>query len=140
LSGVGLTVITGDQRFDAVGSIGIGLLLGVVATVLAVEMRSLLIGESASEQDLAIIRDAVEQEPCYERLIELRTMHLGPTDPLIAMRVELDNSLTFDDVADRLDQIEDRIRARLPATGQVFIEADTGRRHRRRTARRRAER
>lgn len=138
LAGVGLSVITGDTRWDAGGSIGIGLLLGVVATVLAIEMRSLLIGETASDADLAVIRTAVEQESSYERLIELRTMHLGPSDLLIAMRVELDATLTFDDVADRLDQIEDRIRARLPATGQVFIEADTGRRQRR-AARRQAE-
>lgn len=130
LSGIGLVIVTGDPRYDAVGSIAIGLLLGVVATILAVEMRSLLIGEAASARDQALIRAAVTEESSYERLIELRTMHLGPSDLLIAMRVELDAGLTFDDVADRLDAIEDRIRSRLPTAGQIFIEADTGRRRR----------
>lgn len=127
LLGVGLSLVTGNSRFDALGSVGIGLLLAFVAAVLAIEMRSLLIGEAGSPDDLAVIRAAVEEEPSYERLIELRTMHLGPSDLLIAMRVELDDRLTFDEVARRLDDIEDRIRSQLPSTGQVFIEADTGR-------------
>ncbi len=126
LLGVGLSVLTGDTRFDAVGSIGVGIVLGIVAVVLAMEMRSLLIGESAEDDELEAIRDAVAEEPSFERLIELRTMYVGPDDLLVAMRVELDASLTFDDVAARLDRMETRIRDRLPATGQVFIEADTG--------------
>lgn len=126
LVGIGLAAVTGDARFDAAGSIGVGLVLGVVAFVLAIEMRKLLIGEAAEEVDLVAIRAAVAEEPSFERLIDLRTMYVGPDDLLVAMRVELDASLTFDDVAARLDAMERRIRQRVPATGQVFIEADTG--------------
>ncbi len=111
------------------GSIGVGIVLGVVAVVLAIEMRSLLIGEAADDDDLARIRAAVAEEPNFERLVELRTMFVGPDDLLVAMRVELTATLRFDDVAARLDAMEQRIRVRVPATGQVFIEADTGERH-----------
>lgn len=126
LFGVGLTTLTGDPRFDAVGSIGVGLVLGAVAFVLAMEMRSLLIGESAEEEHLQAIADAIAEDPGYERLVELRTMYVGPDDLLVNVRVELDAGLTFDDVAARLDEMEARIRTRVPPTGQVFIEADTG--------------
>ena len=126
LFGVGMATLTGDSRYDAVGSIGVGIVLAGVAAILAMEMRSLLIGEAAEDDDLQAIAEAVEEEPSFERLVELRTMYVGPDDLLVALRVELDAQLTFDDVAARLDAMEVRIRERVPATGQVFIEADTG--------------
>ncbi|HEV2309148.1 MAG TPA: cation diffusion facilitator family transporter, partial [Acidimicrobiia bacterium] len=82
-AGLGLTVATGDPTYDAVASIAIGALLGVIATLLGVETKSLLIGEAASAGDQADIRAAIVNGPEVERLIHLRTQHLGPDELLV---------------------------------------------------------
>src|SRR4051794_85840 len=78
LSAVIMTVLTGNGRWDGAGTTAIGLLLGVIAIVLAVEMKSLLIGESASEQDEAAISAAIRGADAVRLLIDLRTEHIGP--------------------------------------------------------------
>ena len=76
------------SKFDALGSLVIGLLLGAIAILLAVEMKSLLIGESAApEQRDAVVR-AIEEEPTVQRLIDLRTQHLGPDELLACARAD----------------------------------------------------
>ena len=86
--GISLAEITGNPRWDAMGSIGIGLLLGVIAVILAVEMKSLLIGESAAPRVEGIIRDAILDGTEVARIIHLRTLHLGPDDVLLAAKLE----------------------------------------------------
>ncbi len=95
LVGVSLTVVTGQSRFDAVDSIAIGLLLGVIAVVLGSEMRSLLIGEAASPAEVAAIRAALGDGLLVRRLIHLRTLQLGPDELLVGAKVELDPALSF---------------------------------------------
>jgi len=125
--GIGLAIWTGDPRFDAAGSIAIGVLLGVVAVTLAIEMKSLLIGEAASPRDIAKIRLAMESAPHVARIIHLRTMHLGPDDLLVASKVAFDPSLDFASLAKAIDETERRVRAVAPAARLIFLEPDVDR-------------
>jgi len=127
LVAVSLAVATGDARWDAAGSIAIGALLGAIAWVLAREMRSLLLGEAASPEVELAIREALGAGPDVERLIHLRTLHLGPEELLVATKVEFDASLSFAELARSIDAAEARIRARVPEARLIFIEPDVHR-------------
>jgi len=124
LVGVSLAAVTGESRFDAVGSIAIGLLLGVIAVTLGTEMRSLLIGEAASQAEVAAIRAALSDGPVVRRLIHLRTLQLGPDELLVGAKVELDPALSFAEVAQAIDEAERRVRARVPAARVIYLEPD----------------
>jgi cation diffusion facilitator family transporter len=121
--GLGLAVITGETRFDAIGSLAIGVLLGVIATVLAVEMKSLLIGESAGPRTEEAIRAAIESGDEVRRVIHLRTLQLGPEDMLVATKLDID-ALSIEGLARAIDVIEVRIRAAVPAARLIYIEPD----------------
>jgi cation diffusion facilitator family transporter len=123
LIGVSLTVLTDEPKFDALGSVAIGLLLGAIAVVLAIEMKSLLIGEAASPEDEQAIADTIESDPHVEHLIHLRTQHLGPEELLVAAKVELDVS-TVDQLGGTIDDLERRIRAAVPHARVIYIEPD----------------
>ncbi len=127
LVGVTLTVVTGNPRFDAVGSLAIGLLLGVIAVVVGTEMRSLLVGESAGRAEVNAIREALESSPGMRRVIHLRTMHLGPEELLVGAKVELDLELSFADVAEAIDAAEAAIRERVPSARIIYLEPDVER-------------
>jgi divalent metal cation (Fe/Co/Zn/Cd) transporter len=99
-------------------------LLAGIAVVLAKEMKSLLIGESAAPGVTAAIRAALEAAPQVQRVIHLRTLHLGPEDLLVAAKIELDASLRFADVARAIDAAEARVRERVPAARMIFLEPD----------------
>jgi len=124
LIGVTLAELFDQPRFDAIGSLAIGVLLVAVAVVLAVEMASLLIGEAASPADVATISSALGDAPAVRRLIHLRTQHLGPEDVLVAAKVEFDRSLSIAELAQAIDAAEARLRAAYPAARLVFIEPD----------------
>ncbi len=122
-AGITLNVITGDPRYDAAAGIAIGALLGVVAALLAVEMKSLLIGEAASPEDLAAIRSAIVNGTEIDRLIHLRTEHLGPEDLLVAAKVDL-SPAGDRDTARAIDRVEARIRAQVPHARVIYLEPD----------------
>jgi cation diffusion facilitator family transporter len=124
MAAVVTAAITGDGVWDGVGSITIGLLLGVIAIVLAIEMKSLLIGESASPEDEAQIAELISSSESVTRVIALRTQHIGPDDILVAAKVEFDGSLTIASLATVIDRIEGRVRAAVPAATRIFIEPD----------------
>ena len=124
LCGVGLTVITDDPMWDAIGTICIGTLLGIIAVVLATEMKSLLMGETATAEDEAKILDAIEDAPSVVGLINVRTQHLGPDDILVGAKRDLDHDLDTTGIADAIDDIEARIRAAVPTATTIFIEPD----------------
>lgn len=109
IMGLGLAVATDEPRFDAMGSIGIGLLLGVIAVVLAVEMKSLLIGESASRAVDADIRAAIGAAPEVRSIIHLRTLQLGPEELLVAAKLDFTAATTVE-LAPAIDAVEARIR------------------------------
>jgi divalent metal cation (Fe/Co/Zn/Cd) transporter len=124
LVGVSLAVLTGQSRFDAVGSIAIGLLLGVIAVTLGTEMRSLLIGEAASQAEVAAIQAALIDDPVVRRLIHLRTLQLGPEELLVGAKVEFDPALTLVEVARAIDAAERRVRAKVPSARVIYLEPD----------------
>jgi len=124
LSGVLLTLWTGEARFDALGSIGIGALLGVIAIVLAVEMKSLLIGESAAPRHEDAIRAASLGQPSVRRIIHLRTQHIGPDELLVAAKIDFDPTLSFRALTEEIDGVEARIRSALPFSAYVYVEPD----------------
>jgi divalent metal cation (Fe/Co/Zn/Cd) transporter len=124
LSGLLLAHWTGEPRWDAMGSVAIGFLLIVIAIVLMVEMKGLLIGEAASKPDRDAIDRAIRESPHVEDVIHMRTEHLGPDEILLAVKVEYDSKLTFDEVADAINATEAKIRAAVPATRLIYIEPD----------------
>lgn len=121
--GLGLATATGETRYDAIGSMAIGLLLGVIAIVLAIEMKSLLIGESAGTAVDATIRAAIENGPEVQCVIHLRTLHLGPDELLVAAKVDVD-APDVPALAAAIDAIEARIRGAVPTARLVYVEPD----------------
>jgi cation diffusion facilitator family transporter len=124
LVGVSLAVVTGESRFDAVGSVAIGLLLGVIAVTLGIEMRSLLIGEAASQAEVAAIGAALIDGPAVRRLIHLRTLQLGPDELLVGAKVEFDPALSLAEAAEAIDEAERRVRAVVPSARIIYLEPD----------------
>ncbi len=124
LIGIGLAAITGDARWDAFGTIAIGVLLVAIALVLVVEMKSLLIGESAREPVRRSIVNAIESTDHVERVLHMRTQHLGPEELLVAAKVEFDERLDSEKVTEVIDQVEANVRAVAPIARMIYIEPD----------------
>ena len=124
LIGVALAEITGNARFDAVGSLAIGVLLVAIAFTLVVEMKSLLIGESATLAQRKAIATAIETHPQTNRPIHMRTEHLGPEELLVGAKVEFVKGLTAVKLAHAIDSIEAAIRAAVPDARVIYLEPD----------------
>jgi len=124
LVGVGLTIITGNSTFDAVGTIAIGVLLVLVAIVLGIETKSLLVGEGASAHDTTAIRDAINAQPQVEALIHMKTLYLGPDELLVGAKVAFGKTERLSDVATAINEVEAGIRAVVPAARVIYIEPD----------------
>jgi len=124
LGGVLTAHFTEDARWDAVGSISIGILLVVIAIVLAVEMKSLLIGESASADAREAIVTAIESSAHVDQLIHLRTEHIGPDEILVGAKVEYASTLSADELVAAINATEDAIRAAVPDATVIYLEPD----------------
>ena len=124
LGGVLTAHFTDDARWDAVGSISIGILLVVIAIVLAVEMKSLLIGESASADAREAIVTAIESSAHVDQLIHLRTEHIGPDEILVGAKVEYASTLSADELVAAINATEDAIRAAVPDATVIYLEPD----------------
>lgn len=124
LIGVGLYAVTGNEIWDGIGTLSIGVLLVSIAVLLTIEMQSLLIGEAASQAHIRAITDAVNASPEVRRIIDLRTQHIGPEDLLVAGKVEFDSGLTGPAVTDAIDVVEAAIRAAVPLALRIYIEPD----------------
>jgi len=127
LLGIALAEITGNPRFDAIGSVAIGILLGAIAITLVVEMKSLLIGESATPATVAKIRRAMESCDNVDRVIHLRTEHLGPEELLVGAKLAFDTGLDVPALAEAIDAVEIRVRAAVPDARVIYIEPDVAR-------------
>jgi len=127
LVGVSLSALLGDPRFDAIGSIAIGVLLGVIAVVLAIEMKSLLIGESAEKEIRHAIRRTIEEFPAVRKLIHMRTLHLGPEELLVAVKVDFEAGLDVAGLAVAIDDLESAIRSQTPIAQVIYVEPDIAR-------------
>jgi cation diffusion facilitator family transporter len=126
LFGLVMAEVTGNARWDAVGTLAIGTLLGVIAVVLIVETKSLLIGEAASPGADARIRAALVGDG-IDRVIHLRTMHLGPDELLVAAKVAMPAAESLASVAADIDAAEARVRAAEPIARVVYLEPDLDR-------------
>jgi divalent metal cation (Fe/Co/Zn/Cd) transporter len=124
---VALAVVTGDGVWDGVGSAVIGLLLAFVAVVLAVETKSMLIGESAvGEIEKKIIAE-LESVDEIDRVIHMRTLHMGPEELLVAAKIAVTHDDTAAEVARAIDAAESRIRQAVPMARHIYIEPDLDR-------------
>jgi cation diffusion facilitator family transporter len=124
LLGVSIAAITGDSRWDAYGTISIGVLLVVIAAVLVFEMKSLLIGESALGSMRKTIVRAIEETPGVNRLLHMRTQHIGPDELLVAAKIQLTPGLDTTRVAAAINQTEKRIREAVPIRCMIYLEPD----------------
>jgi cation diffusion facilitator family transporter len=124
LLGVGLSVLTGNGVFDGTATVGIGALLVTVAVLLAVETKSLIIGESALPEQGAAIEQALISTPGVQRVIHLRTMHLGPDELLLVAKIGVDADEQAADVAATIDDAEARVRAAVPTAKVIYLEPD----------------
>jgi cation diffusion facilitator family transporter len=127
LAGVLLAHYTDEPRWDAVGSIGIGILLVVIAITLAVEMKGLLVGESASADDVARIIEALTSTGNVRSVIHMKTQHIGPDELIVAAKVEFEPTLTVSELADSIDAAERALRAAVPIAKLIYIEPDVRR-------------
>jgi divalent metal cation (Fe/Co/Zn/Cd) transporter len=122
--GVGLTVLTDNSLFDALGTIMIGVLLILVAIVLGIETKSLLVGEGASAEDVEKIRKAITGGPEVEQIIHMKTLYLGPDELLVGVKVAIGGRTLLADVASAINTVEGRIRAAVPIARVIYIEPD----------------
>ncbi len=125
--GVGMATLTGDARWDGIGAMAVGVLLVCVAAFLSVEMSSMLLGEAALPSEEAAIREALVEAPLVQRLIHLRTLHVGPEELLVAAKIAVAPTSTAVEIADGIDAAELALRARVPSAKYVFIEPDLDR-------------
>lgn len=124
LFGVGMTLITRNGLFDVAGTAMIGLLLVAVAVSLAIETKSLLLGESATPDSVRRITAALGETPGVERVIHLKTLHLGPEEILVAAKIGVGDTESAKDVANAINAAETAIRAAEPMATAVYIEPD----------------
>ena len=122
--GVGLTLITGDPMFDALGTIAIGALLIVVAVVLGIETQSLLVGEGGSKADVAKIRAAFEGHKNVEAIIHMKTLYLGPDELMVAAKVAVPKTTKATEIAKAINEIELAVREAVPVARVIYIEPD----------------
>ncbi len=124
LFGVGLTVVTGNPVFDAIGTLMIGTLLIVIAIVLGIETKSLLVGEGANAADHDAIVEAIAAGPEIEKLIHIKTLYLGPDELLVAAKLGFARDKPLGEVAADVDAIERRVRDAVPAARVIYLEPD----------------
>ncbi|AKP59497.1 Putative cation transporter [Mycobacteroides abscessus subsp. abscessus] len=127
LFGVGMTIVTGDPVWDGIGTVAIGVLLGIIAIVLMVEMKSLLIGEGATAIQEQAILDALAGTDDVERVIHCRTQYLGPEELLVAAKIAITPSAELPRVAATIDAAERRVRAAVPIAQVIYLEPDLDR-------------
>ena len=123
-AGVALSALTGNGRWDGAGSLAIGLLLATAAAILAVEMKSLLIGEAASAEVQSQVIAALEDGPEVDRVIHMRTVHLSPDSILVAAKIAVRPADTAAQVAAGIDAAEKRVRQAVPIAETIYLEPD----------------
>ncbi len=124
LIGVSLAASTGDPIWDGIGTLGIGILLLVIASILTVEMRSLLLGEAATAANITAITNAARTAPRVTRIIDLKTQHIGPEELLVAGKIEFERGMATAQIADAIDGVESAIRSVVPAARRIYLEPD----------------
>ncbi|WP_438313730.1 cation diffusion facilitator family transporter [Streptomyces sp. HUAS TT3] len=124
LFGVGIALLTGDGVWDGIGTLAIGTLLILIAVVLAVETKSLLLGEAAGLEEIEKIKSAVVDGETVTGLIHMRTLHLGPEELLVAAKIAVRHEDSAVTVAAAIDAAEARIREAVPIARVIYLEPD----------------
>ncbi|MDH6189002.1 cation diffusion facilitator family transporter [Streptomyces sp. CZ24] len=124
LGGVGLALATGNGVWDGIGTLCIGVLLIVIAIVLAAETKSLLLGESAGLDEVRKIEAALVDGDTVTRVIHMRTLHLGPEELLVAAKLAVQHDDTAAEVAAAINAAEARIREAVPIARAIYLEPD----------------
>ncbi|MEH0933828.1 cation diffusion facilitator family transporter [Micromonospora psammae] len=124
LFGVSMTLITGNGEWDALGTAMIGVLLVVIAIILAIETKSLLLGEGAEAHDVAAIEKAITEGPEVERIIHMKTLYLGPEELMVAAKIGVPACDTAEQLARGINSVEARIRAAVPVARVIYLEPD----------------
>ena len=123
-AGVSLTVLTHDPIFDAYGTLAIGALLILVAIILGAETSSLLVGEGATADDTALIRDALEVVVGKGGVIHMKTLYLGPEELMLGAKISIAKNATGEEVAETINAAEESVRNAVPATRVIYLEPD----------------
>ncbi|MHA7209890.1 cation diffusion facilitator family transporter [Arthrobacter sp. MDT1-65] len=123
LFGVSMTLLTDNGLWDAAGTAMIGLLLVAIAAILAVETKSLLLGESATAADVARIEAAISGDGST-RIIHLKTLHLGPDELLVAAKISVGSRDSGARIAEDINGAEQRVRAAVPIATAIYLEPD----------------
>jgi cation diffusion facilitator family transporter len=124
LIGVGMSLITQNAYWDAGATAAIGLLLCSIAVVLAMEMSSLLVGEGGTEEQVRAIEAALAAADDIDRVVHMRTLHLGPDDLLVAAKIAVTATQTGDQIAAAVNAAEARVREAVPLAKTIYIEPD----------------
>jgi len=126
LIGVSLTLATDNGRWDAAGTAMIGILLVLIAIILAIEMKSLLLGEAASDSAIRRIREALVGDGTegVTEVIHMRTMHLGPEELLVTAKIAVPGAASADDTASAINAAEARVREVEPLAQMIYLEPD----------------
>lgn len=124
LVGVSLALATGDGVWDGIGTLCIGILLILIAIILAAETKSLLLGESAGTEEVEKIEKALVDGDTVTRVIHMRTLHLGPEELLVAAKIAVQQNETAAEVAAAINAAEERIRAAVPIARVIYLEPD----------------
>ncbi|GAB2791217.1 cation diffusion facilitator family transporter [Streptomyces chlorus] len=124
LGGVGMALLTGDGVWDGIGTLCIGVLLILIAVVLALETKSLLLGEAAGAEETRKIEAAVVDGETVTRIIHMRTLHIGPEELLVAAKIAVRHDDTAMEVAAAIDAAESRIREAVPIARAIYLEPD----------------
>ncbi len=124
LGGVGFALLTGDGVWDGIGTLCIGILLILIALVLAAETKSLLLGESAGADQVKKIETAIVDGDTVTGIIHMRTLHLGPEELLVAAKIAVQHDDTAAQVASAINAAEARIREAVPIARVIYLEPD----------------
>lgn len=122
--GVGLTVLTGNGIYDGIATVFIGVLLIVVAIVLAIEVSSLLVGEGASDEDVAAIEAAILETRGIDRVIHMKTLYMGPDEFMIGVKVSVAPETNVRRLSVIINDAEQRIRSRVAHAKIIYVEPD----------------
>ena len=124
LVGVSAAVITGDGRWDGMGAMAIGSLLIVIAIILVREMSAMLVGEGALPEEYDAVQAALESAPLVERVIHLRTLHVGPDSLLVGAKIAIAKTDSAEDIVRGIDEAGRLLRIAVPSAQYVFLEPD----------------
>lgn len=120
---LGLSGLTGDPLYDALGSISIGVVLIIVSLFVAIRIKSLMVGKSAEPAILAEIQRIIAGDPAINRLLNTITIQVGPK-VMLAAKIHMRSDLTIDQAVERINALEERLKKEVPEIGWCFVEPD----------------